>query len=295
MYWGNPQLWFVKLNDDMVSYDRSIGQDGIVSVEMTPDAFGFKEDRDGKTATTYTEGPWFYHRKGLYYMIYAAAGIPECIAYSTSTSPEGPWSYRGYIMDRASHLAFTNHSGVIDFQGNSYFFYHSHALSHGEGFKRSVSVEQFQYNKDGSIPLITPTMEGVKSSHLCLNPFQQVEAETMAWSEGVKTSSDCESGVYVTKIDSGDCILIRNVDLKKGATLFEANVASVSEGGKIEIRKDNPDGQLLGILHVKHSHGCLNWMTQSCKLTKTNGIHDLCFVFTGPKGNLFNFNWWRLK
>ena len=50
--------------------------------------------------------------------------------------------------------AFTNHPGVCDFKGNSYLFYHNQALS-GDGYKRSVCVEQFTYKSDGSIPQIS--------------------------------------------------------------------------------------------------------------------------------------------
>ena len=295
LYWGNPKLWYVKLNEDMTSYDRSVGENGIVSIDMTAEAFGSKEGRDGKPGTTYTEGPWLYQRNSLWYMVYAAAGIPEYIAYSTATSPEGPWTYKGNIMERAPHLAFTNHSGIIDFKGNSYFFYHDQDLSKGQGFKRSVSVEQFSYNTDGSIPLIIPTKEGVKQSVSNLNPFKKVEAETIAWSEGLKTVGDSKTGIYVAKIDNGDYIKVRSVDFGKGAKKFEASVASASTGGQIEIHLDSIDGELLGVCDVKNTGGSQNWALQSCKVKKTNGVHDLCFVFKGGDGQLFNFDWWQFK
>jgi arabinoxylan arabinofuranohydrolase len=136
LFWGNPRLYYVKLNEDMISYDHSIGKNGIVAVKMDTASFGSKKRRDGSLGTTYTEGPWIYKRDKLYYMVYAAAGIPEYIAYSTATSPVGPWTYRGYIMERATNLAFTNHPGIIDYKENSYFFYHDQTLSNDEGFKR---------------------------------------------------------------------------------------------------------------------------------------------------------------
>ncbi|MBW8332375.1 MAG: glycoside hydrolase family 43 protein [Prolixibacteraceae bacterium] len=295
LYWGNPKLWYVKLNEDMVSYDRSVGENGIVSIDMTAEAFGSKEGRDGKPGTTYTEGPWFYKRNNLYYMVYAAEGIPEYIAYSTATSPGGPWTYKGNIMQRAPQLAFTNHAGIIDFKGNSYIFYHDQDLSKGQGFKRSVSVEQFKYNADGSIPLIIPTREGVKQSVGNLNPYQKVEAEAIAWSEGLKTASDSKTGVYVTKIDNGDYIKVRSVDFGKGAKKFEASVASASAGSQIEIRLGSIDGELLGVCEVKNTGGLQNWEMQSCKVKKIKGVHDLCFVFKGGGGQLFNFDWWQFK
>lgn len=294
LYWGNPKLWYVKLNDDMISYDRSIGQNGIVSVEMTAEAFGAHKGRDGKTGTSYTEGPWFYKRNNLYYMIYAAAGIPEYIAYSTAPSAVGPWNYKGFIMERAPHLAFTNHAGIIDFKGNSYFFYHSQELSGGEGFKRSTCVEQFEYNPDGSIPLIQPTKEGVSQSVANLNPYKRVEAETIAWSEGLKTKTADKVGVYVSNIDNNDYIKIRSVDFGSGAKKFEASVAAITSGS-IEIRIDEKDGDLLGILSIKSTGGEQNWKTQSGKIKKVNGVHDVYLIFKGEKENLFNFDWWKLK
>jgi len=295
LYWGNPSLWYVKLNEDMVSYDKSVGNKGIVSIEMTAEAFGSKAGRDGKPGTTYTEGPWFFKRNNLYYMMYASEGIPEYISYSTSNSPEGPWEYKGQIMKRADHLAFTNHAGIIDFKGNSYIFYHTHELSKGEGFKRSVSVEQFAYNADGSIPLITPTKEGVTKSVANLDPYQKVDAETIAFSEGLKTASDNKTGVYVTKIENGDYLKVRSVDFGKGAKTFEASVASASQGGKIEIRIGAIDGELIGMLEIKNTGGAQNWATVKGKVKKVTGIQDICLVFKGGEGELFNFDFWQFK
>jgi hypothetical protein len=228
-------------------------------------------------------------------MIYAAAGIPEYIAYSTAPSAEGPWTYKGNIMERAPHLAFTNHSGIIDFKGKSYFFYHTQELSRGEGFKRSASVEQFAYNADGTIPLIVPTREGVKESAGSLDPYKRVEAETIAFSEGLKTADSSLTGVYVTKIDNGDYLKVRSVDFGKGAKKFEAGVASASPGGKIEIRVDSKDGNVIGTMEMKSTGGDQAWKTVSCKVVNVKGVHDLYFVFKGSEGNLFNFDWWKFK
>ena len=295
LYWGNPSLWYVKLNKDMISYDTTIGKNGVVSVEMTAEAFGSKAGRDGKPGTTYTEGPWFYKRNSLYYMIYAAEGIPEYISYSTANSPEGPWTYKGQIMKRTDHLAFTNHAGIIDFKGNSYIFYHDQDLSKGQGFKRSVSVEQFTYNADGSIPLITPTKEGVTKCVDNLDPFKKVEAETIAFSEGLKTASDSKTGVYVTKIENGDYLKVRSVDFAKGAKTFEASVASASAGGKIEIRLGDRNGELLGTIDVKNTGGLQKWATVKGKVKKATGVQDICLVFKGGEGELFNFDWWAFN
>lgn len=294
LYWGNPALYYVKLNEDMISYDRSIGKNGIVPVDMTTESFGSKEGRDGKMRNLYTEGPWIYKRNNLYYMVYAAAGIPEYIAYSTAPSAEGPWTYQGFIMERADHLAFTNHPGIIDYKGNSYFFYHDQALSEGQGFKRSVSVEQFEYNADGTIPLILPTKEGVKESISNLNPFQKTEAETIAWSEGVKTEKDSQSGVFVSNIDDGDYIKVRSVDFGKGAKRFEVNAIALA-GGEIEIRLDGKDGLKIGTCTISNTGDVNVWKTFTTKVNKQKGVHDLYLVFKGGDGELFKLDYWKFN
>jgi len=138
LYWGNPNLWYVKLNEDMISYDKTVG---IVKVPLTEEGFG-KRYGDPDRATLYEEGPWLYKRNDTYYLIYAASGIPENIAYSTSDSPTGPWTFRGIIMPTEGR-SFTNHPGVVDYKGKTYFFYHNGALPGGSGFTRSVCVEEF--------------------------------------------------------------------------------------------------------------------------------------------------------
>ena len=74
-----------------------------------------------------------HKREGKYYLLYAAGGVPEHIAYSMSGGPLGPWKYMGEIMPLQDTGSFTNHCGVIDYKGNSYFFYHTGKLPGGGG------------------------------------------------------------------------------------------------------------------------------------------------------------------
>jgi hypothetical protein len=191
--------------------------------------------------------------------------------------------------------AFTNHPGYIEFKGKSYLFYHNGDLPGGGGFKRSVCIEPFEFNADGTIPLITPTKEGVTESAANLDPYKRVEAETIAWSEGLKTAEGENTTVYVTKISDNDYIKVRSVDLKRGAKKFEASVASSTSTGKIEIRLDSKDGELLGTLNIENTGGDKNWKTLSCDLEKVKGVHDVFLVFKGAGDELFNFDWWKFS
>ena len=295
LYWGNPGVFYVKLNEDMISCKGEV-----VEIEQTEDNLGGpkvlpegKKNEDYKDL--YEEGPWLYKRGEKYYLLYAAGGVPEHISYSMSDSPVGPWKYKGNIMPLQDTGTFTNHCGVIDYKGNSYFFYHTGKLPGGGGFNRSTAVEQFKYNPDGTFPIINMTKEGVEPVGT-LNPYRRVEAETIAFSEGVKTEPNAENGIYVSEIHDGDYIKVRAVDF--GATspeTFSVSVASALRGGKIEVRVDGKDGELLATLAVPHTGGWECWQTLDTAMTgKVKGVHDLYFVFKGRTGcKLFNFDWWK--
>ncbi|MBR6142198.1 MAG: family 43 glycosylhydrolase [Bacteroidaceae bacterium] len=295
LMWGNPQCYYLKLNEDMISYSGELGR-----LEMTEEAFGgpmmSKREKGKEYKDSYVEGPWLTKRNGVYQLLYAAGGVPEHISYSTAPSPTGPWKYAGQIMPLCDTKSFTNHCGVADYKGHSYFFYHSGKLPKGGGFGRSVCVEEFKYNADGSFPTIMPTDEGVKPIET-FNPYRKVEAETMAFSRGVKTEQNDEIGVYVSEIHNGDFIKLQNVKFDGNVPKqFTARVASGLRGGQIEVRLDSLKGELLARLEVPGTGGWEKWQTLTTDfLQQATGTHDIFFAFTGRKGpKLFNFDWWSL-
>jgi arabinoxylan arabinofuranohydrolase len=283
LYWGNPSCCYVKLNEDMISYSGSV-----VHVPMTTDSFGVRSDTD--RATSYEEGPWFYKREGLYYLVFAAGPISEHIGYATSTGPTGPWKYGGVVMPTEGS-SFTNHPGVADYKGKSYFFYHNGALPGGSGYHRSVCVEEFSYGADGKIPQMKMTKEG-PAAVASLNPFAQTEAETIAWESGIETEVCSEGGMNVTSIENGDTIKVKAVDFGTGADSFSARVAGTT-GGNIELRLDGENGTSIGTCAIKSTGGAQTWATQTCTVTGATGKHDLFLRFTGSGSSLFKFNWWK--
>jgi len=293
LYWGNPELCYVKLNEDMISYNQ---QTGVVKVPLTIESFGPRSTTDRRTS--YEEGPWLYKRNNLYYLIYPGGPVPEHLAYSTSTSPTGPWKYGGKIMNTiANKGAFTNHPGLIDFKGKSYLFYHNAALPGGGGYNRSVCIEEFKFNTDGSIPLIAPT-SGVKTAVANLNPYQLNQAEMIAWEEGIETGSQPGAGVYVTEIGNNNYIKVRSVDFgSNGAASFSASVAcdtkpGIAQAGSIEIHSDSFTGLLIGSLPVSYTGGWGNWMTETTNISGVTGVHDVYFVFKAETDKVFNFDNW---
>lgn len=285
LYWGNPNLWYVKLNADMISYSGSA-----TKIPLTTAGFGTRNGNASRP-TLYEEGPWVYKRNGTYYNVFAAECCSEFIAYSTAPGPTGPWTYRGTIMPRQGG-SFTNHAGVVDFNGGSYFFYHNGALPGGGGYTRSVAVEKFTYNSNGTFPTISMTTTGAPQVGT-LNPYVRQEAETIAWGSGIETEPSSEGGMNVGWIENGDYIKVKGVAFGAGATSFTARVASAGGGGRIEVRLDNSNGPLVGTCTVPVTGGWQTWTTTTCAVSGATGTRDVFLRFAGGSGNLFNVNWWQ--
>ena len=279
LFWGNAACYWVKLNKDMISID------GEVQVLDIKDKTAF--------AGTYTEAPWVYKRNKQYYLAYAAE-FPENISYSTSKKITGPWKQQGTLMltQKGSN---TNHAGIIDYKKKSYFFYHNDALPGGHSYDRSVAVEEFSYNADGTIPKLNMTDAGIVKGVGTLNPYQRTEAETIAFSKGVKAIENKEKGVIITSIHNGDYIKVRDVDFgTTGPSSFKASASSRYSGGTVEIHTDGLDGKLIGTLNIYYTGEWDSWKEFSTNIENVQGVHDVYFVFKGVEPHmLFNFDYWQ--
>lgn len=288
LYWGNPKLYYVELNEDMISYRGEV-----VTVPNTVESFG-KREGNPERPTTYEEGPWLYKRNGLYYLLFAAGPIPEHIGYSTSKSPTGPWKYNSVLMPTEGG-SFTNHPGIIDFRGKTYFFYHNGALPGGGGFTRSVCVQEVKFNKDGTIEPMKMT-SGISKGLATLNPYIKNEAETIAWSEGVKSMQNDVVGVFIAAKRNGAYTKVKDVDFRaKGATRFTSRVGTTHNGNiSLEIRLGSVDGELIGTVNVPLTGGNDRWEVVTTDVKKVTGVHDVYFVFKGKApNNIMFFDYWK--
>lgn len=296
LYWGNPNLYYVKLNNDMVSYSGAIIKDPqLAKVKGQPDPYH------------YQEGPWVWKRNGRYYLSYASTCCPEGIGYAMSSSPTGPWEYKGMIMD-GDKRSSGNHPGIIDYKGQPYVFGFNYAIlkqnmsKHYE--RRSVCVEKLTYNPDGTIqklPFWSKNVDQVGT----LNPFLRTEAETMAYSEGLKTDVQVEwerhipwdkgrkvsEKIFLSSINNGDFLQVKGVDFAQGATSLDVSVAGLN-GGSIEFHVDRIDGPTIAKVDVLDRAEGDAWKTISVPVKKIKGVHDLYIVFKGEK-ELFYFDWWK--
>lgn len=138
IYWGNTVCKWARLKDNMIELDGPI---------QTIDLPSF------------TEAPWV-HRRGENYYLSFAGQFPEVIDYAMSSSPEGPWEYKGRLNDLVPNSP-TNHQAIVEYKNRWYFVYHNGNLPQGGEFRRSVCIDYLNYNDDGTIQKIIQTDEGV--------------------------------------------------------------------------------------------------------------------------------------
>ncbi|MDE6542007.1 MAG: family 43 glycosylhydrolase [Muribaculaceae bacterium] len=297
LFWGNNGMWYAPLADDMISLAGEVRE---VAGLNDPAAFGpMREKRDYATntmmmKTNYEEGPWVFRRGDTYYIVYAAGGVPEHMAYSYASDIHGPWTYGGRIIDE-SPASFTIHGGSIEFKGRHFMFYHNGLAPNGGGFRRATTVEEFSWQGD-SLPFIPHTRGALAKGTGTLDPYSRVEAETMAGCYGLKTDRRAGSDHYITSVHNGDWLRLRDVDfgeeLPAGASM-SVIFSAVKEGGCVEFYLDRPGGTLLARVEAPAGAEAGLVGTGDAK-AGVSGIHDVYLLFRGGDSELFDVDAWQL-
>jgi beta-xylosidase len=299
LFWGNKGLWYGELNDDMISF-----KDGWQEVPgyHDPECFGELQSKmnwakgQNEMMTQYEEGPWIMKRNGTYILSYPAGGVPEHMAYSTAPTINGPWTYRGRIMDEAEN-SFTIHGGNITFKGRDFMFYHNGGLPGGGGYNRSACVEEFKWNDDGTFPFIPFTKEGVVTPVKNLDPYTRVEGETHAESRGLKVDRRDGKDHFVTDISNGDWIRVRSVDFKDcGQKAVVVVVGEQKGNGTIEFYTDNMEGEPFCKVPINRDNAGFPTAAFTYLIdTHVEGVHDVYLKFVCETDNPFTLDWWQFN
>jgi len=141
---GGSRLRVFEMNEDMISFARE------VAVETPPN---------------FTEGAFLHEREGCYYLSYSHGDWQRSdysVHYATSTTPVGPWQYRGAILASDSHHKGPGHHAILrdPRNGGWLIFYHRWNDVRGEGpyaGSRQVCVERLEYDEEGCIRPVTMT------------------------------------------------------------------------------------------------------------------------------------------
>lgn len=168
--WGNTQLYYAKLADNMVELASPVMTISIPGIDMPSlpasqqpalmAANKQPETQRHKDYDFYTEAPWIHKHKGWYYLSFSV-GFPEKSAYAMSKSINGPWEYKGILNEIAGH-SNTNHHSIFNFKGDWYFLYHNGGLNiAGASYRRSLCLDRLYYKKNGELQRVQMTSEGL--------------------------------------------------------------------------------------------------------------------------------------
>lgn len=153
----------VFIDDDGEAYLQYGGFWRMITVKLNPDMISLAGKLTETTPPDYFESPYLIKRGKTYYEIYAHGGAnPTTIDYATSSSPMGPWTHRGTILDTMPRVpgqdASTNHAGVGLFAGQWYIVYHvSNGPNDGGAYRREVAIDKLTFDADGTIRKVTPS------------------------------------------------------------------------------------------------------------------------------------------
>lgn len=145
LYWGQGVARVAPLNGDMVSFDPAQVR------TITPSG--------------YNEAPFVFKRNGTYYLMWSENDTRSedyRVAYATGSSPYGPWTKRGIVLQKRLDLGIKGpgHHSVVRAPGTDtwYIAYHRFAVPAGNGTNRETAIDPMRFNVDGTIAPIVPTL-----------------------------------------------------------------------------------------------------------------------------------------
>jgi hypothetical protein len=242
------------------------------------------------------EGPFAFKRNGIYYLTYPhavtdAAGRQgaERLEYSIATNVMGPYKWTGIITDTNMSGCWTEHHSIVQYKEQWYLFYHDKQLSPNFDKNRSVRVDCLNFNDDGTIQKVIPTLRGVGNvdakSKIQIDRYSAISKEGV--SDSFLDASNTFAGWKISFSGKKGWSEFDRVDFGKGGLKF-VNARAVSfKGGTFEIRIDKADGPVLA--RVKIGKGS-EWAVVKTKLAKVpTGLHNL-FV-TQRRTSNFDVDW----
>ncbi|MBQ2560186.1 MAG: carbohydrate-binding protein [Fibrobacter sp.] len=267
------------------------------------------------------EASYIHKYKGNYYLSYSTADLR--IAYGMSKNPMGPYEYKGIFMGNPNiggqniNANNNNHHGIAEFKGHWYVAYHDRRIANGydglekipaddgrpnpvPAFHRSVSVDEFTYNADGTMKELTFTKEGPKQIEN-FDPYDWYPALTSSKQKGIRSRSNWSPGkvsehLLLPLSTKESWIRVSGVDFGTAATGFTVQAGSTADDNKIEIHTGSATGTLAGTCTLKNTGNKNTFAETKCDVEGLKGIVDQLFlVFKGSKDSTMAIKAWGFE
>ena len=234
LYWSQGNIYGARLKENMLELAEA------------PHTLGELPDKGLK------EGPYLFERKGIYYLTYPhVANKTERLEYATSTSPLGPFTVRGVLMDESPTGCWTNHHSILEFQTQWYLFYHHNDLSPKFDKNRSVRIDSLSFAADGTIRKVVPTLRGVGLTSarqpIQLDRYSRLSARgaAIAFLDTANTFRG-----WKTVLGPGGWVQYNGVDCGAQKLRTATLRATAVAGATIQVRLDRANGPVITQLTV---------------------------------------------
>ncbi len=162
---------FIYRDDDEAIYFYFGGQGHCNVARLAPDLKSVIPMADGSlyreiTPAHYVEGPFLIKRKGVYYFMWSEGNWTDSsygVAYATGTSPTGPFTPGGKILQTDPRIANgPGHHSILQMPGTDdwYIAYHRHPLGTTGGNERVLAIDTLRFDSDGKIMPVVMTKDG---------------------------------------------------------------------------------------------------------------------------------------
>jgi hypothetical protein len=88
-------------------------------------------------------------------------------------------------------------------------------------------------------------------------------------------------------------VAYKYINFESGVDSFQVRVAAGKKGGTIEVALDQPWHPAIGTIKVAANSGDKKWVTLTCKVKKTEGVHAVWLRFFGEDTGLFDVDWFK--
>ena len=299
-------------DDDGTSYLCYGNPDGARIRRLADDMISFSGPE------TIIDAPYFFEDSGInkigdtYYFSYCSdwnersaeyADLGLCsIGYMTSSSPEGPYTFRGDVLINCGNvfdLYGNNHHSIIQYQNKYYMFYHTRVLEKALGSElgfRSCHVNELTINEDGTLAPVQQDLAGV-SQIKDFDPYQTVSGTTYSNCSGMLSTRYLVDGSYMQAVyDPANYdyswSLIKGVQFgTEGASSFNAHFKmNPGATAKMKIYTDAlGENEIAQADIVPDENGNA---TVNMTIDKLTDKHDLYFAF---HGDVLSFEDWSFQ
>jgi len=111
--------------------------------------------------TGFHEGPFLFERNGK---VYLTCGGAYALKYWMADDLFGPYEYKGEFLkgNDIFTISKTAHGSVLEFENQHYLAYHYDVIPGGP-YQRTTCIDSLNFNIDGTIKMVTPTVKGIQS------------------------------------------------------------------------------------------------------------------------------------